>query len=130
MQAPSGDRRCDHGGGVTPKRQPAAVLFALSLVRQRNPRLLAHAIVAVGFAVAAADHELPPGNLRAESRLSCAGTGDVGDEALSGLSSTEQAGVTFLRVDDKTVTRFADPNRVAAGGQTTRDYDPDFVRIR
>jgi hypothetical protein len=24
MQAPSRDRRGDHGGGVTPKRQPAA----------------------------------------------------------------------------------------------------------
>jgi hypothetical protein len=113
MQAPSRDRR---GDGVTPMRQPVAVLFALALVRQRNPRLLAHAIVAEGSAVAAADHELRPGDLRAESRLSRAGTRDVGNEALSRLSLTEQAGVTFLRVKNKTVTRFADPDRASAGG--------------
>ena len=114
MQAPSRNRRGDRGGGVTPKRQVAA-LFALALVRQRNPRLLTHAIVTVGLAVTAADHQLPPGNLRAESRLSRAGTGNVGDEALSGLSLAEQAGVTFLRVENKTVTRFADPDRASAG---------------
>jgi hypothetical protein len=62
-------------------------------VRQRNPRLLAHAIVAVGFAVAAADHEFRSGDLRAESRDSRAGTGNVGDEASSGLSLAEQAGL-------------------------------------
>ena len=66
MQAPSRDRRGDHGGSVTPMRRPVAVLFALALVRQRNPRLLAHAIVAVGLAVAAADHELWSGDLWAE----------------------------------------------------------------
>jgi hypothetical protein len=90
MQAPNRNRRSDRGGSVTPKRQMAA-LFTLPLVRQRNPRLLTHAIVAVGLAVAAADYELRCGDLRAESRLSRAGTGEVGDEALSGLSLTEQA---------------------------------------
>jgi hypothetical protein len=34
---------------------------------------------------------------------------------LSGLSLTEQARVTFLRVENKTVTRFADPDRASAG---------------
>ena len=116
MQAPSRDRRGDHGGSVTPQRQLMAALFALPLVRQRNPRLPAHAIVAVGFAVAAADHKFRPGDLRAESRLSRAGAGDVGDEALPGLSLTEQAGVTFLWVDDKTVALLADPDRASAGG--------------
>jgi len=116
MQAPSRDRRGDHGGGVTPKLQPVAALFALALVRQRNPRLLAHAIVAVGLAVAAADHEFRSGDLRAEPRLSRAGTGDIGDEALPGLSLTEQAGVTFVRVENKTVALLADPDRAGAGG--------------
>ena len=116
MQAPSRDRRGDHGGSVTPMRQPVAVLFALALVRQRDPRLLAHAIVAVGFAVAAADHEFRPGDLRAESRLSRTGAGDVGDEALSGLSLTEQAGVTFLRVENKTAALLADADRPDGGG--------------
>jgi hypothetical protein len=90
MQAPSRNRRSDRGGSVTPKRQVAA-LFTLPLVRQRNPRPLTHAIVAVGLAVAAADYGLRCGDLRAESRLSRAGTGEVDDEALSGLSLTEQA---------------------------------------
>ena len=116
MQAPSRDRRGDHGGSVTPMRRPVAFLFALALVRQRNPRLLAHAIVAVGLAVAAADHELWSGDLRAESGLSRTGAGDVGDEALPGLSLTEQAGVTFLWVDDKTVALLADSDRAGAGG--------------
>src|ERR1700722_3877315 len=116
MQASSRDRRGDRGCGVTPKRRLAAVLFALVLVRQRNSRLLTHAIVAVGLAVAAADHELWSGDLRAESGLSRTGAGDVGDEALPGLSLTEQAGVTFVRVDDKTVALLADPDRASAGG--------------
>jgi hypothetical protein len=116
MQARSRDRHSDHGCGVTSKRQPAAALFALPLVRQRNPRLLAHAIVAEGSAVAAADHELRPGDLRAESRLSRAGAADVGDEALSGLMLTEQAGVTFVRGENKTAALFADPDRASAGG--------------
>ena len=90
MQAPSRNRRSDRGGSVTPKRQ-VAVLFTLPLVRQRNPRPLTHAIVAVGLAVAAADYGLRCGDLRADSRLSRAGTGEVDDEALSGLSLTEQA---------------------------------------
>jgi len=37
MQAFSRDRRGDRGGGVTPRRQPMAALFALPPVRQRNP---------------------------------------------------------------------------------------------
>ena len=38
MQALSRDRHGDHGGGVTPRRQLMAALFALPPVRQRNPR--------------------------------------------------------------------------------------------
>ena len=65
-------------------------------MRQRNARLPARAIIEEGFAVAAADHQLRPGDLRAESRLDRADARQVEPAAGSGLELTEQAGIALL----------------------------------
>src|SRR5215472_8530753 len=61
---------------------------ALPVMRLGNPGRLAHAIIRVGLAIAAADREE---NLGAEQRGPCAGAERIGEEAGSGRMLAELA---------------------------------------
>ena len=87
---------------------------ALAVVILRHSRPHALTIVGIGLVVAAAHR---PENAGTEPRHPRAGAGDVGDETLSGLSLAEQAMVTEMRVDDKTLALLADADRIGAGGK-------------
>src|SRR5262249_35638659 len=95
-------------------------LEARALVIEAHAGLSAQAIVGVGLAVAAANLELRPGDMRAESRHLGAGAGDVGDEALSRASLAEQARPAFIGMDDEPVALLADADH--GGGGWTRGH--------
>src|SRR6266478_1471859 len=80
---------------------------------------LAHAIVGIGLAVAAADRAV---DLGAESWDAGAGAADIEDEARAGRMLTEQPGVALDA--GKAAALLADPDRARAGG------DQDHQRQR
>ena len=94
---------------------------ALPVVGLRDHGGLALTVVAIGLAVAAADGAE---DLETESGYTCAGAGDIEDEARTGRMLAEQAVVALSA--GKATALLADTDRAGAGGD--RDHQRQCER--